>query len=109
MAIQNLTFKMPIDDVFELNEFIAGIFITGHIEFGIIRPNSSVMIVDAVGNTQISCIVSGIVSQSSIPTFEKKMLEFASEYQDDHLGIALIFNDKRVLDCAQPGMFVVMA
>lgn len=106
--LENASFIMPVDDVFELEDFIDGVLVTGHIERGTIKPNSTVMIVDSTGNAQISCVVNGIISQASIPTAEKKMLESASESQDDYWGIALIFHDKEVLNCDTDGIYVVI-
>ena len=109
LDLKNVTFSMPIDDVFELDENDAFVFVTGHVETGVIRANTSVIIVDSKGNVQVACVVTGIISQSSLITSEKNMLESASEYEDDYWGIALIFSDREVLNCANSGMFVVIA
>ena len=106
--MQNISFKMPIDDVFEYDELIFGVIVTGYIELGTISPNSSVTIVDFMGNVQISSKISAIISQDSIDTLEIEMLESASVYQNGFRGVALVFNDKEVLDYAQNGMFVIV-
>ena len=107
--MQNITFKMPIDDVFEYDELISGVIVTGYIELGTISPNSSVTIVDSMGNVQISSIVSAVISQDSMDRLEIEMFEYASVYQNGYRGVALIFNDKEILNYAKNGMFVIMA
>ena len=99
---------MPIDDYFEYDEFIPGALVTGHIEKGTIKPHSIVLIVDSKGIIQFSGEVNGIISQGSLPKFEKRMLDSASAAQDDYWGIALIFYNKEVLRYIDDGMFIIM-
>ena len=106
--MQNVTFRMEIDDIFELDEFIPGVIVTGHIDKGTIKPGLSVMIVTSEGNVQSICMVNGIMSQSCLSNMDAKMLDSASDFQDDYWGTALVFNNKKLLDCVDSGMFVII-
>lgn len=75
---------------------------------GTIKPGGAVIIVDTMGNIQVSSTVNGIILQESIQASVKKMLASASEYQDDYWGIALIFHDIEKLRDVQNGMLVVI-
>lgn len=106
--LKQAAFVMPIDDVFEVDELILGIdcgvFITGHIETGIIKPKALVNIVDEAGNTHFSCTVRDIILQSSMLKANKKMLDSAAEGD----AVGLIFDDAELLDYAENGMYVVV-
>lgn len=108
IPFKNAAFKMPIDDVFELNKSIGGlingVFVTGHIEIGTIKPNSSVIIADSSGEIHLTCVVNGIMLQSDMLKLKKKMLMSASKGQ----MIGLFFSDMKVLNRADSGMFVVI-
>lgn len=104
--MKNVKFKMPIDDLFQLPGI--GILITGHVEDGTIKKNSTVSIIDDTGNMKLTCTVNGIISQSCIPELKLDYLESASAEQDDYWGIALIFDKEEVLSVANAGMLVVM-
>lgn len=106
--ISEAAFQMPIDDVLVLDGFVDGVIVTGHIETGRIQAGASVMIADPQGEVQTSGVVSGIMSQSCLQAMEKKLLDFASEEQDDYWGIALIFPEKEVAEKARNGMIVVL-
>ena len=106
--LDKVSFKMPIDDFFEDDDFIGGVLITGHIETGTIKPNSTVLIVDTIGNIKYSVEVNGIIYQGNLPIQKKELLDSASADQDDYWGIGLIFYDKEVLNHIEDGMLVIM-
>jgi len=106
--LEKVSFKMPIDDCFEVDEFCPGVIVTGHIEIGTIKPNIAVKFVDSTGNMRFSSKVDEIIYQEGLVRLEKQMLESASAAQDDFWGIALVFYDKEVLNIIENRMSVVI-
>ena len=108
MINENLFFKMPIDDIFEVNEAswkdFNGVFITGHIEKGLIVPNALVDIVNDNGDIVISCKIIGIVLQSNMLKLKNVKMKSATKGQ----SVGLIFDNKEILNFNGIGMSVVI-